>query len=37
MEIQLWRELLEPYSLAVDEIVVKFEHLIDAYRKSGNY
>ncbi len=37
MEIQLWRELLEPYALAVDEIVVKFEHLIDAYRKSGNY
>lgn len=37
MEIQLWRELLEPYALAVDEIVVKFEHLIAAYRKSGNY
>lgn len=37
MEIQLWRELLEPYSLAVDEIVVKFEHLIEAYRKSDNY
>ncbi|MDD6036212.1 MAG: GTP pyrophosphokinase family protein [Lachnospiraceae bacterium] len=37
MEIQLWRELLEPYALAVDEIVVKFEHLIDAYRNSGNY
>lgn len=37
MEIQLWRELLEPYALAVDEIVVKFEHLINAYRKSGNY
>ncbi len=37
MEIQLWRELLEPYALAVDEIVVKFEHLIGAYRKSGSY
>ena len=37
MEIQLWRELLEPYALAVDEIVVKFEHLISSYRKSGNY
>ncbi len=37
MEIQLWRELLEPYALAVDEVVVKFEHLIDAYRKSGSY
>lgn len=37
MEIQLWRELLEPYALAVDEIVVKFEHLIGAYRSSGSY
>lgn len=37
MEIQLWRELLEPYALAVDEIVVKFEHLISAYRKRGSY
>ncbi len=37
MEIQLWRELLEPYSLAVDELVVKFNHLIEANRKAGNY
>lgn len=37
MEIQLWRELLEPYALAVDELVVKFNHLIDANRKAGNY
>lgn len=37
MEIQLWREILEPYSLAVDELTVKFEHIIKAYRKSGKY
>ena len=37
MEIQLWREILEPYTLAIDELVVKFNHIIDSYRKSGNY
>ena len=37
MDIQLWREILEPYELAVDELVVKFNHLITANRKAGNY
>lgn len=37
MEIQLWRELLEPYALAVDELVVKFEHMITLKRQSGQY
>ena len=37
MEIQLWREILEPYELAVDELVVKFRHLITASRKAGKY
>lgn len=37
MEIQMWREILEPYSLAVDEMIIKFEHIIRAYRKSGTY
>lgn len=37
MEIQLWREILEPYSLAVDEMTVKFNHIIDSYRKAGMY
>ena len=37
MEIQLWREILEPYALAIDELVVKFNHMIDSYRRSGNY
>ena len=27
MEIQLWREILSPYELAVSELVEKFNHL----------
>lgn len=37
MEIQLWSELLSPYRLAVDEIVVKFRHLIEEYKIGGLY
>lgn len=37
MEIQLWRELLEPYQLAVDELMVKFEYLIQEHRCMGKY
>lgn len=37
MEIQLWREILSPYDLAVRELVVKFEHLIYEYRNQGQY
>ncbi len=37
MEIQLWREILDPYVLAVDELVVKFNHIIEEYRKMGEY
>lgn len=37
MEIQLWREILEPYALAVDEMTVKFNHIIESYRKAGMY
>ncbi len=37
MEIQLWREKLDPYVLAVDEMVVKFNHIIEAYREMGEY
>lgn len=37
MEIQLWRELLSPYELAVDEIVVKLNHLIKEHREQGRY
>lgn len=37
MEIQLWREILDPYILAVDELVVKFNHIITEYRNAGEY
>ncbi len=37
MEIQLWREILEPYALAVDELVIKFNHIIDEYKQVGAY
>lgn len=37
MEIQLWRELLDPYQLAVDELTVKFDHIIEEHRNRGLY
>lgn len=37
MEIQLWREILDPYALAVNELVVKFNHVIEEYRHVGAY
>jgi len=37
MEIQLWRELLTPYELAVKEITVKIKHLISEHRQNGLY
>ena len=37
MEIQLWREILEPYSLAVDELVIKFTHIQKSLRKQDDY
>ena len=37
MEIQLWRELLDPYQLAVDELIVKFNHIITEHRNRGLY
>lgn len=37
MEIQLWREILDPYRQAVDELVVKFQHLIREYHNRGMY
>lgn len=37
MEIQLWREILDPYRQAVDELVVKFQHLIHEYHNRGMY
>ncbi len=37
MEIQLWREILTPYDLAVKELIVKFEHLMQEHRNQGQY
>lgn len=37
MEIQLWREILEPYQQAIDELVVKFNHLKQEYQNEGMY
>ncbi len=37
MEIQLWRELLDPYTLAVEELVLKFNHIILEHRNAGVY
>ena len=37
MEIKLWKDILMPYSLAVDELVIKFNHVKQAYEKQGLY
>lgn len=37
MEIQLWRERLTPYELAVKELTVKFQHLMKEYKDRGMY
>ena len=37
MEIQLWREILSPYELAVNELVEKFNHLMKEHKDRGLY
>ena len=37
MEIQLWRSLLEPYELAVKELILKFEHIRQEHRAHDLY
>lgn len=37
MEIQLWRSILCPYELAVQELIVKFQHLIVEHRENDLY
>ena len=37
MEIQLWREALAPYRLAVDELIVKFNYIMEEYKIAGEY
>ena len=37
MEIQLWRSMLDPYELAVRELVVKLEHIRKEHRDNDIY
>ena len=37
MEIQLWKELLQPYEQAVTELTAKFNCLRDEYRKNNQH
>ena len=37
MEIQLWKELLDPYEQAVSELVTKFRNLREEYRRKNVY
>lgn len=37
MEIQLWREKLSPYQLAVEELMVKFRFIIQEHTEAGTY
>ncbi|MCI8815175.1 MAG: GTP pyrophosphokinase family protein [Lachnospiraceae bacterium] len=37
MEIQLWRNILSPYELAVRELIVKFNHIITEHKEKGIY
>ncbi len=37
MEIKMWREILNPYELAVKELTCKFNHLIKEHRDRGYY
>ncbi|MBQ1688825.1 MAG: GTP pyrophosphokinase family protein [Lachnospiraceae bacterium] len=37
MELQLWRTTLEPYALAVDELVVKMNHIKNEFEFAGEY
>lgn len=37
MDLQLWKEILNPYELAVEELTLKFNHMIKEYRQNGYY
>ena len=37
METQLWRSILSSYELAVQELIIKFEHLIAEYKTNDQY
>lgn len=37
MELQLWKEILNPYDQAVEELKTKFNHIIKEYQQNGQY
>lgn len=37
MDIKLWRELLYPYEMAVDELTLKINNIIKEYHATGEY
>lgn len=37
MELQLWKEILNPYDLAVEELQLKFNHIIKEYKQNELY
>ena len=37
MEIQLWRSILCPYELTVNELMVKFKHIIEEHKHNDLY
>lgn len=37
MELQMWKEILNPYAMAVDELELKFNHMIKEYKQQGLY
>ena len=37
MELYAWREKLAPYELAVEELVIKFRHMMSDYRAARRY
>jgi len=37
MDIVLWHRLLEPYEMAVDELILKFRHMKEEYERCGRY
>ena len=37
MDIKLWKELLYPYEMAVDELTLKLNNIIKEYHATGEY
>ena len=37
MELQMWKEILTPYDLAVEKLQLKFNQIIKEFKQSGRY